>query len=73
MDDSEYMVSRRLIVIFDCGCLAVTTPALSVEKHFNDYCYVVDSEAETVEAFSSLKSDYGPQKMEMMEEGVAFI
>ncbi|MBE0501920.1 MAG: glycosyltransferase [Desulfuromonadales bacterium] len=73
VDDSETMVSRRLLEILACGGLAVTTPARSVEKHFKDYCYVVDSTAEAEELFFRLRSGYAPQDMAMMEGGAEFI
>jgi spore maturation protein CgeB len=73
IDDSETMFSRRLIEIIACGGLAVTTPALSIEKHFKDYCYVVDSPAAAVGLLSRLKSGYGPKELEMMGEGAKFV
>ena len=73
VDDSETMFSRRLIEIIACGGLAVTTPALSVEKHFKEYCHVVDAREEAMALFSRLKYGYTPQDREMMRAGAEFV
>lgn len=73
VDDSETMFSRRLIEILACGGLAVTTPALSVDKHFRDFCYTVDSTEEALEVFSRLKHGYTPQDVERMHAGAEFV
>lgn len=73
VDDSETMFSRRLIEIIACGGLAVSTPALSIEKHFKDYCYVVDARDEALEIFSHLKHGYSSQDLEMMRAGAEFV
>lgn len=58
--DSATMFSRRLIEILACGGIAVTTPALSVQQLFSDYCHIVSNPEEMKELFSRLK--YGPNK-----------
>lgn len=73
VDDSRTMFSRRLIEIMACGGLAVTTPALSVQELFKDFCYVVDSPAEALELLSRLKSGYRARDLEMMTEAAAFV
>jgi spore maturation protein CgeB len=73
VDNSETMVSRRLIEIMACGGLAVTTPALSVDTYFQDYCHVVDSSIEAVELFNRLKSGYSSKDLEMMRDGADYI
>ena len=60
IQDSPTMYSRRLIEIIACGGIAVTSPALSVKKHFKDFCHVVSCYEEAFELFSRLK--YGPSK-----------
>ena len=71
--DSPTMYSRRLVEIIACGGVAVTTPALSVDKLFSDYCYVVDSYEESVELFSRLK--HGPSKddLERAKAGAEYV
>lgn len=61
--DSPTMFSRRLVEILACGGIAVTTPALSVEKMFKDFCYVVHDQAEMMALFSRLKE--GPSKLDL--------
>jgi hypothetical protein len=55
--DSPTMFSRRLVEIFACGGLAVTTPALSIEKLFAPYCYTVHTSEEARELFARLNRD----------------
>lgn len=73
IDDSETMFSRRLIEIIACGGMAVSTPALSIEKHFKDYCYVVDSKEEAEDLLGRIKSGYSRSDMEMMRAGADYI
>lgn len=56
--DSETMYSRRLIEILACGGIVVSSPALSIEKMFKDYCHVVRNGNEAHELFSRLR--HGP-------------
>lgn len=62
-EHSSTMVSRRLVEILACGGIAVTTPALSVDAMFKDYCHVVSCSEETEELFSRLK--YGPSREDL--------
>lgn len=55
--DSPTMYSRRLVEILACGGMAVTNPALSVERHFADFCTVVRSADECWELFGRLHRD----------------
>ena len=73
IEDSPSMYSRRLIEILACGGIAVTTPSLSVETHFKDFCHVVSSYDEAIELFSRLK--YGPSKkdLEKARAGADFV
>ncbi|OYQ81922.1 spore coat protein [Ignatzschineria sp. F8392] len=61
--DSPTMFSRRLVEILACAGIAITTPALSVEKLFKDYCHVVHNEEEMRELFNRLK--YGPSQEDL--------
>lgn len=58
VEDSPTMFSRRLVEILACGGIAVTTPALSVDRLFGDFCHVVRSDAEADELFARL--EHGP-------------
>ncbi len=58
VEDSPTMFSRRLVEILACGGIAVTTPALSVERLFAECCYVVHEEGQARELFERLR--YGP-------------
>jgi hypothetical protein len=71
--ESETMCSRRLLEILACGGIAVTNPSQAVDRHFRDYCHVVDSQDEAVELFSRFK--HGPSKidLERAEAGAAYV
>ncbi len=72
VEGSGTMFSRRLIEIIASGGLAVTTPALSVELLFKDFCHVVDNAEQATELFERLASDgYSPRDREMMAGGAA--
>lgn len=72
--DSPTMFSRRLVEIIGCGGLAVTTPALSVDRMFSDYCYTVRSAEEADELFARLKRDgLSPQDRERMAAGADYV
>jgi spore maturation protein CgeB len=74
VEGSDTMFSRRLIEIIACGGLAVTTPALSVERWFKDYCHVVASADEARELFGRLKRDgYNARDREMMTAGAEYV
>ncbi|GAB5387422.1 MAG: hypothetical protein Alpg2KO_03900 [Alphaproteobacteria bacterium] len=55
--DSRSMYSRRLVEILACGGIAVTSPALSVDTHFADYCHVIETEAQAADLFGRLQKD----------------
>jgi hypothetical protein len=74
IEDSPTMFSRRLIEILACGGLAVTTPALSVDRLFADYCHVVASEEEASALFERLARDgYSARDREMMHAGAEHV
>lgn len=67
IEDSETMFSRRLIEILACGGLAVSTPALAIEKMFKDWVHVVDDRDAAGELFARLARDgYSAREREMM-------
>lgn len=67
IEDSETMFSRRLIEILACGGLAVSTPALAIEKLFKDWVHVVDDGDAARELFARLARDgYSARDREMM-------
>lgn len=57
VQDSPTMFSRRLVEILGCGALAVTTPALAVERLFDGFCHVVHDEAQMDELFARLQRE----------------
>lgn len=73
IEDSPSMYSRRLVEILACGGIAVTSPALSVETHFKDFCHVVSCYEEASALFSRLK--YGPSKgdLEKAKAGAEYV
>lgn len=72
--DSPTMFSRRLVEILACGGLAVTTPALSMERLFAPYCHIVSSSEEASELFSRLRRDgLSAKDREMMAAGAEHV
>lgn len=55
VQDSPTMFSRRLVEILACGGIAASTPALSVEKLFSEYCHIVRNEDEAHELCARLR------------------
>jgi Glycosyl transferases group 1 len=73
VEDSGTMFSRRLIEILACGGLAVTTPALSVSRHFKDYCHTVSCVDDARELFGRLKSGLTACDRQMTAAGAEYI
>lgn len=74
IEDSPTMFSRRLVEILACGGLAVSTPALAVDRLFADYCHVVHDEVEARALFERLARDgYSAQDREMMIAGAEHV
>ncbi len=73
VEDSGTMFSRRLIEILACGGLAVTTPALSVDRYFKDYSYVVGCEDEARDLFGRLKHGLTSRDREMAAAGAEYV
>ena len=67
------MFSRRLIEILACGGLAVTTPGISVDRYFKDYCHVVSCEAEARDLFSGFKNGLIPRDRDMIAAGTEYV
>jgi spore maturation protein CgeB len=71
VEDSETMFSRRLIEILACGGLAVSTPALAIDRLFDGCCHIVRTEEEARALFERLAQDgYDARDREMMMNGV---
>lgn len=62
--DSPTMYSRRLVEILACGGIAVTSPAVSVDRMFKDYCHVVSDQAQAEDLFGRLRRD-GPSASDL--------
>jgi spore maturation protein CgeB len=74
VQDSATMFSRRVVEILACGGLAVTTPALSIERLFAPYCHTVGSDGEAQELFARLKRDgLSARDREMMVSGAEYV
>lgn len=74
VEDSPTMFSRRLVEILGCGGIAATTPAMSVDAMFADYCHVVRNDYEARELFARLRngpSDYDLERARAGAEHVA--
>jgi spore maturation protein CgeB len=74
IEDSATMFSRRLVEILGTGGLAVTTPALSVDRHFREYCHVVSNAEEAAELLGRIHQ-HGLTKLDisMAAAGADFI
>src|SRR5262245_48691800 len=73
VEDSATMFSRRLIEILACEGLAVTTPALSVDRYFKEHCYVVSTEEEARDLFARLKHGMTTRERSMVSAGVDLV
>lgn len=73
VEGSGTMFSRRLIEILACGGLAVTTPGISVDRYFKDYCHVVSCEAEARDLFSGFKNGLIPRDRDMIAAGAEYV
>ncbi len=68
IDDSPTMFSRRLLEIMASGGLAVSTPAVAIERHFRDLCHVVDSLEDAEALFGRLQHGWDRRDREMARE-----
>ncbi|MGF6788701.1 CgeB family protein [Paraburkholderia sp. 35.1] len=70
---SETMFSRRLLEILACGGIAVTNPSRAVDRHFRDFCHVVNTYEETCDLFARLR--HGPSRADLdrAEAGAKYV
>lgn len=74
VDDSPTMYSRRLVEILACGGIAVTSPALSVDALFKDYCHVVSDAEEARDLFERLhRWGASSQDLERARAGAEYV
>ncbi|MDO5693578.1 MAG: glycosyltransferase [Pseudomonadota bacterium] len=71
--DSPTMYSRRLIEIIACGGIAVTNPALSIDRYFADYCEVVHSREECDEVLARIFGGQGKAELERARAGANYV
>jgi spore maturation protein CgeB len=71
--DSESMCSRRLLEILACGGIAVTNRSPAVDKHFRDYCHVVENRSEAAELFARLRGGPSGDDLARAEAGAAYV
>jgi hypothetical protein len=71
--NSETMFSRRLLEILACGGIMVTNPSRAVERHFRDFCHVVNTHEEARELFSRLRHGPSRQDLERAEAGAMYV
>jgi spore maturation protein CgeB len=70
---SETMFSRRLVEIIACGGIAVTNPSRAVDRHFRDFCHVVNSYEETSELFGRLRHGPSQDDLDRAEAGAKYV
>ncbi|MGA0610318.1 CgeB family protein [Caldimonas sp. KR1-144] len=74
VEASPTMFSRRLIEIIACGGLAVSTPALSIDRWFGPYCHTVSNRDEAQDLLGRLARDgYNDDDRARMVDGAAYI
>ncbi|SNR59563.1 Spore maturation protein CgeB [Methylobacillus rhizosphaerae] len=71
--NSDTMYSRRLLEILACGGIVVTNPSRAVDRHFREFCHVVDSAEETRELFARLRQGPSPSDLERAAAGAAHV
>lgn len=69
VEDSPTMFSRRFLEILASGGLAVTTPALSIERQFGDFCHIVRNAEEATAVMDGLARGWRPIDNEMVRAG----
>lgn len=73
VEDSPTMLSRRLLEILACGSIAVTTPALAVERWFGEYCHVVSDRDGARELLSRLARGPSVEDCDRAEAGARHV
>lgn len=71
--DSETMFSRRLLEILACGGIVVTNASRAIDRHFRDFCHVVNTHEETRELFSRLRHGPSQEDMARAEAGAIYV
>ncbi|SDC67554.1 CgeB family protein [Paraburkholderia lycopersici] len=70
---SETMFSRRLLEILACGGIAVTNPSRAVDRHFRNFCHVVNSYDETRDLFARLRHGPSQEDLDRAEAGAKYV
>lgn len=70
---SETMFSRRLVEILACGGIAVTNPSRAVDRHFRNFCHVVNTHEETRELFARLRHGPSAEDLDRAAAGAAYV
>jgi len=70
---SPSMYSRRLLEIMACGGIVVTNPSQAIEKHFKNYCHIVQTSAEAYDLFSRLKTGPAKEDLERAAAGAEYV
>jgi spore maturation protein CgeB len=74
IEDSGTMYSRRLVEILACAGMAVTTPALSINRFFRDYCHTVHNADEARELLGRIgKHGLTKEDREMCAAGANYV
>ena len=73
VEDSSTMFSRRLIEILACGGIAATNPSPAVERHFGEFCHVVQDAYQARELFQRIKKGLSRMDLERAEAGAHHI
>jgi spore maturation protein CgeB len=71
--DSDTMCSRRLLEILACGGIAVTNSSRAVDRHFRDFCHVVDTHQETRELVARLRHGPSQEDLDRAEAGASYV
>lgn len=70
---SETMFSRRLLEILACGGIAVTNASRAVDRHFREFCHVIDTHEEARELFSRLRHGPSREDLDRAEAGARYV
>lgn len=70
---SDTMVSRRLLEILACGGIAVTNPSRAIERHFRDFCHVINTPEQASELFVRLRNGPSTDDMARAEAGARYV
>lgn len=73
IEDSETMFSRRLIEILACGGIAVSNPAQAIDRHFKDYCHIVNNATEAKNLLGRLNQGASKEDLQRAQAGAHFV